>query len=141
MGLRHTIDDPRGSARPDGGDFPGAEGLRRRLAAIAEDVDCDETAPTEAATISLFEVMTAAAAGAAEMPGPDLSTLGGGDIQCFWSQDGRHLFLAISPTGGRRLQELVSNDEGTRTLAVVDEPDRDRLFAAIHWVLGHGDSD
>lgn len=140
MGLRHTIDDARGAARSDGGDFPGAEGLRRRLAAISEDVDRDETAPTEAATISLFELMRAAA-GAAEMPGPDLSTLGGGDIQCFWSRGGRLLSLAISPTGGRRLQELVSEDEGTRTLALVDEPDRDRLFAAIHWVLGHGDSD
>jgi hypothetical protein len=140
MGLRHTIDDARGAARSDGDDFPGAEGLRGRLTGLAEDVDCDEIAPTDAATGSLFEVMRAAAADATEMPRPGLSTLGGGDIQCFWSQDGRHLSLAISPTGGRRLQEVVSGGAGTRTLAVVNEPDRDRIFAAIRWGLGHGDS-
>ncbi len=140
MGLRHTIDDARGVARSAGSDFPGADGLRHRLAALAEDVDGDEIAPSEAATASLFEVLRAAAAGEAELPRPGVSTLGGGDLQCFWVQDGRHLSLAISPAGGRRLQELVSDDEGTRTLAVVDAPGRDRILAAIRWVLGYGES-
>jgi len=141
MGLRHTIDDARGTARSDGAGFPGEEGLRRRLAALAEDVDCDEIAPTEAATASLFEAMRAAAAGVGEATRPGVSTLGGGDLQCFWSQDGRHLSLAIAPTGERRLQEVVSDGAGTRTIAVVDAPDWDRLSGAIRWVLGHGDSD
>lgn len=149
MGLRHTIDDARGAARSDGGgacdpstaDFPGADGLRRRLAAISEDVDSDELAPTDAAKNALFAdiggLSIVMAAEDARVPRPHVSSLGGGDLQCYWSQDSRHLSLAITLTGGRRLQELVSDDEGTQTLAVVDEPDRDQLLAAIRWVLGH----
>lgn len=119
--------------------------IKRRLAALDEDVADDEAAPTPEAKNTLLGVIDFLLETRTlldiETPLPHLSSLGGGDLECVWMRLDRNLFLSIGPSGERILQRVILSDGKARTPQRVESPDKVALLDAVLWVMGHGETE
>src|SRR5262249_3179035 len=90
-------------------EHPVVELLHRRLHSLSEEVEEDETPPTEAARARCVEYFRDAAARFSlgeSLPFPAISTTGRGELSCQWRGDDITLVATISPTGNVSLHQM-----------------------------------
>jgi hypothetical protein len=116
------------------------EDLRQRLHKrflVLEETFENEFPPTQEARNAcqeiLFQVARSLPPGT-RLPWPHIASLGGGDLECYWSQGDRRLFLSVSPSGGTRLQRILSGTVRVESLEVIESPGWDKLADSILWL-------
>jgi hypothetical protein len=109
---------------------------------VEEDIEEGEIAPTKEAKQICLSMMTSALISlpdTAEFPMPHISSLGSGDIECYWRRGKRRLFFSVSAQGGRKLQRILLGKAGPKTLLFKESPSEETLLSSILWVIGNGE--
>jgi hypothetical protein len=97
------------TAQPAADEHPVVERLHRRLHSLSQEVEEDETLPTEAARTRCIEYFRNVAAGLSpgeSLPFPAISTTGRGELSCQWRGADSTLVATVSPTGNLSLHQM-----------------------------------
>ena len=112
--------------------------LRQRFAVVTDDLMDDEEAPTECAKDRCVNQLRAVAdlmGNGESVPMPHVSTLGGGNIECYWSRGDRSLFWSIGPETESALQRIESGENDVHSLEAINSPTVEDLLSSILWTI------
>ena len=121
-------------AQPASDEHPIVERLHRRLDSLSQEVEEDETPPTEAARARCIEHFRNAAAELAPGEGflfPAISTTGRGELSCQWRDDDRTLVATISPSGNLSLHQMRFENGRVVEQSNIAEATSKELFDAL----------